>query len=170
MRKTTLKDLEQDAPNYTLSMVATALRDGTDDLHLTRNSMTNTGTMDVVVTIADHVSAEVAARQLKMMASHIKHYPSVLRLAQPPTEPTSDYDGLCPHCQDSDGYLNIGKLQLGVCHEHKVYWRIGENAYESWRGESEKRFRRNEALLNTYERVEPFRYPAEQGVAEPSLF
>ena len=37
------------------------------------------------------------------------------------------YFGLCPHCHDNDGFINLGRGHWFLCHEHKVMWFIGSN-------------------------------------------
>lgn len=67
-----------------------------------------------------------------------------------------DEFGLCPRCRRSDGYLNIGREHFGVCHRHRVQWRIGDNLFSDWRDEDEPIWRRNERLLAGYREVRPF--------------
>jgi hypothetical protein len=45
--------------------------------------------------------------------------------------------GLCPHCHNHDGYINIGSSHWFICDEHKVMWCIGSNLFSSWREETE---------------------------------
>jgi hypothetical protein len=47
------------------------------------------------------------------------------------------YFGLCPHCHNNDGYLNVGRGHWFVCHEHKVKWLVGSNLFSSWRYQTE---------------------------------
>ena len=82
-----------------------------------------------------------------------------LRAGEIEEERQDDHFGLCPVCHKSDGYLNIGKTHMGVCHEHKKAWPIGMNLFSSWQHETEEDWRRNAKILVEYEEVEGFTYP-----------
>lgn len=41
--------------------------------------------------------------------------------------------GLCPICQKTDGYLNVGKSHWFFCLEHKNRWNVGSNLLSTWR-------------------------------------
>src|SRR6185503_8845161 len=43
-----------------------------------------------------------------------------------------EYFGVCPTCRKSDGYLNLGRANWFVCHEHRVRWLFGENLFSTW--------------------------------------
>ena len=47
------------------------------------------------------------------------------------------YFGGCPHCGLTDGYLNVGRSQWFVCHEHKIKWCVASNVFSSWRHQTE---------------------------------
>lgn len=66
----------------------------------------------------------------------------------------SNHFGVCPVCYESDGYLNIGRNHLFVCHHHKVSWNVGSNLFSSWREENEVDWKRNAELLADYKEVE----------------
>jgi hypothetical protein len=46
--------------------------------------------------------------------------------------------GVCPICNETDGYVNIGRDHIGHCEEHRIAWQIGANLFSSWRHETAK--------------------------------
>ena len=60
----------------------------------------------------------------------------VIDFPQPPVK-TDEIFGGCPHCGESDGYLNTGGGYLGVCHEHQTAWDIVADLFSGWREEIE---------------------------------
>ena len=48
-----------------------------------------------------------------------------------------DHFGVCPYCQKSDGFINVGRGHFFLCHEHKVKWFVGENLFDSWKLQTE---------------------------------
>lgn len=71
---------------------------------------------------------------------------------------SDDYFGVCPECNESDGYLNIGRNHWGVCHKHKTKWCIGSNLFSSWRDQTKEDFERTAERLKDYREVEE-QYP-----------
>ena len=71
---------------------------------------------------------------------------------------TGEYFGGCPHCGQTDGYVNIGREHWFVCDRHKTKWHVGSNLFSCWRHEDEETWRRNEYLLQNYMTVDPI-YP-----------
>ncbi len=71
---------------------------------------------------------------------------------------TTEYFGGCPHCGRNDGGLNIERAHWHVCHRHRTKWRIGENLFSHWRGETDKVWQNNGYLLAMYQEVDP-KYP-----------
>jgi hypothetical protein len=65
------------------------------------------------------------------------------------------YFGVCPHCLKDDGYVNVHKSHWGVCHTHKTRWSIGSGLFSSWHDETEEDWKKNEAMLRGYTKVEP---------------
>jgi hypothetical protein len=68
-----------------------------------------------------------------------------------------DFGG-CPTCGKNDGYLNVGRTQIFVCHPHRAWWIVGCNLFSSWQGETQADFDRNRKLLETYKEVEAIWY------------
>lgn len=66
-----------------------------------------------------------------------------------------DYFGVCPTCEQNDGYLNIGRDHFFICHAHRVKWCVGESLFSSWRSETEEHWARNYQILALYQDVEP---------------
>ncbi len=74
------------------------------------------------------------------------------------TEPNPKYehaqdslwDGLCPVCHSTDGYLNVGKQQYHVYHEHKKWWWGDYGMNSSWQMEDEATWAANKRLLLGY--------------------
>ena len=75
-----------------------------------------------------------------------------------PKVTTDEYFGGCPQCGKSDGYLNVSRSHIGVCHEHRTKWPIGANLFSSWKDETEEDWRRNADKLTDYSKVDPI-YP-----------
>jgi hypothetical protein len=71
--------------------------------------------------------------------------------------------GLCPHCRNNDGYVNVGRGHWFVCDEHKVMWFAGTNLFSSWRDETDEEQRRAWAArgLDEYSDIEPY-YPPQE--------
>ncbi len=62
--------------------------------------------------------------------------------------------GLCPHCQGTDGYLNIGRFHWFVCDVHKTRWHTASGVL-GWQDEDQDTWERNADLLEEYTEVEP---------------
>ena len=71
------------------------------------------------------------------------------------------YFGLCPHCHDNDGFINLGRGHWFLCHEHKVMWFIGSNLFGNWRDETEDEQRAiyDAHGVGTYTEINPYRPP-----------
>ena len=93
------------------------------------------------------------------LANEIHQAVKNLRERATEEEREDDHFGLCPVCHKSDGYLNIGKTHMGVCHAHKKAWPVGMNLFSSWEHETEEDWKRNAKTLVEYEEVEGFTYP-----------
>ncbi len=63
--------------------------------------------------------------------------------------------GGCPHCGETDGYLNDGSDHWFICHQHKTKWCAGSNLFSGWRDENEGTWLRNRFRLSGYMTVEP---------------
>lgn len=68
---------------------------------------------------------------------------------------TDEYFGGCPHCGKQTNCVNVTRVHVAMCDEHKVCWVIGENLFSSWRNEDEDTWRRNAELLAEYTAVRP---------------
>jgi hypothetical protein len=70
--------------------------------------------------------------------------------------------GLCPHCLNHDGYVNIGDGHWFYCTEHRTIWCAGFNLLSSWRDQTEQEQRAiHEALgLDGYQIIEPVNVPS----------
>jgi hypothetical protein len=51
---------------------------------------------------------------------------------------SDSYFGVCPHCHKTDGYVNVGREHVFLCHEHKVKWSGGSNLFSDWRRQTEE--------------------------------
>jgi hypothetical protein len=69
--------------------------------------------------------------------------------------------GVCPVCQQTDGYANAGKTHVLFCKEHKKSWYVGSNLFSSWKYQTEEEQRKywEETGLDSFERVEPYMGP-----------
>ena len=65
------------------------------------------------------------------------------------------YWGICPKCLRNDGFLNVGRHNWVVCHEHKARWCVGSNLFSNHLMESAADWERNKAILEGYENVQP---------------
>ena len=81
-----------------------------------------------------------------------------LRPAAEPEVETDLHFGGCPHCGETDGYINIGREHWFACDRHKTKWHVGSNLFSSWRDETEEDWLRNEYRLENYLSVDPV-YP-----------
>ena len=71
---------------------------------------------------------------------------------KPTAEPELDhYFGGCPHCGDTDGYVNAGRVPWFVCGSHTTRWRAGENLFSCWAAESKEDHHVNTLMLETYD-------------------
>ena len=75
----------------------------------------------------------------------------------------TDYFGGCPNCGQNNGYLNVNRIHIFICHTHKTAWCIGSNLFSDWRDETEETWMRNEALLEQYTEVEALDNPIFNG-------
>jgi hypothetical protein len=74
-----------------------------------------------------------------------------------------DYFGVCPTCQKTDGYTNVGRSHWFFCKEHRVKWWVGSNLFSSWQGETEEYQRRrfDEIGLGEFETIKAI-YPEQR--------
>jgi hypothetical protein len=79
-------------------------------------------------------------------------------------EQADGYFGLCPHCRNNDGYVNIGRGHWFVCDEHKVMWFIGSNLFSSWKDQTEEEQERAFYArgLDQYSRIDEPYYPPQE--------
>lgn len=65
--------------------------------------------------------------------------------------------GVCPVCQQTDGYINVGKEHWFICKAHKKKWLFGINILSSWKQETPERQAAQQAALklDEFEIVEP---------------
>jgi hypothetical protein len=79
------------------------------------------------------------------------------------TEQADGYFGLCPHCRNTDGYVNIGRAHWFVCDEHKVMWFAGANLFSSSREETEQEQRQvyDARGLDDYSHIKLYHPPQE---------
>lgn len=72
------------------------------------------------------------------------------------------YFGVCPTCELTDGYLNVGRAHFFVCHVHRVRWLIGDNLFSSWRFLSPDEWQANWDQIKEYEDILPYRPDAQE--------
>ena len=73
-----------------------------------------------------------------------------------PKRITTEHDfGGCPHCGDTDGFINVGRDHWFICDSHKTKWCIGSNLFSSWREEDEATWHQNQFKLAEYTEVVP---------------
>jgi hypothetical protein len=53
----------------------------------------------------------------------------------------TDHFGVCPTCNKTDGYINIGRGHWFYCAQHKIKWCVGENLFSGWQDETEEQQR-----------------------------
>jgi hypothetical protein len=72
-----------------------------------------------------------------------------------------DEFGLCPKCHKHDGYINVGRVQVFYCRNHRTKWWAGSNLFYSWREqtEDEQRAVYNWLGFGSYREVKPYYYP-----------
>lgn len=80
------------------------------------------------------------------------------------TVTTDEYFGGCPHCGQTDGYLNVGKSHYFTCKTHRVYWGIGSGLFSSCQYESQAKWKKNAQMLEQFTEVEPIYPEVEAGV------
>ncbi len=68
---------------------------------------------------------------------------------------TDEYFGGCPHCGQTNGFLNLGRDHWFICDRHKTKWWSGSNIFSCWREEDEETWQRNRFKLSEYMTVEP---------------
>jgi hypothetical protein len=69
-----------------------------------------------------------------------------------------EYFGLCPHCHQQDGWLDIGKSHWIYCKEHRVKWCIGSNLFSSWRQQTEEEQRQiyDDLGFGEFQEIRPY--------------
>ena len=77
----------------------------------------------------------------------------------------NDYFGLCPHCRDHDGYINIGQQHWFFCRRHRTKWCFGSDIFSSWRDQTEdQKWARYYSMgFGDYTEVKPYFYPPRIG-------
>ncbi len=70
------------------------------------------------------------------------------------------YFGGCPRCGKSDGYLNVGRVHVFVCDEHRTAWSGGVDMFSDWHLETQADWDANARKLEDYKEVEPIHNPA----------
>ncbi len=80
---------------------------------------------------------------------------NIIKFPAKPVATATNHFGGCPHCDGSDGYLNIGREHWFFCARHKTKWHGGSNLFSGWREESEDTWRRNRFRLAEYVTVAP---------------
>lgn len=87
---------------------------------------------------------------------------------------TDEYFGGCPHCGQTDGYVNVQGAHFFICKTHQVYWWIGTNLFSSWKEEDQEIWDKNKQMLEQFTEVEPIHPEPENPVlaiaAEPVPF
>ena len=61
----------------------------------------------------------------------------------------------CPHCGNTDGYINIGEGHWFVCHLHKTQWYIGCDIFPDWKEQTEEQQRAIHSNVADYEVIRP---------------
>ena len=77
-----------------------------------------------------------------------------------PTEENAPF-GTCPKCGRADGFVNIGRVQVFFCNEHRTKWWAGANLISGWRDENPEIWEENKRRLAAFRNVEPL-YPADR--------
>jgi hypothetical protein len=69
-----------------------------------------------------------------------------------------EYFGLCPHCHQQDGWLNIGRSHWIYCKAHRVTWCIGSNLFSSWRQQTEEEQRQiyDDLGFGEFQEIRPY--------------
>lgn len=89
----------------------------------------------------------------------VVQFPTAIEATEAAQQVTTDeYFGGCPHCGETDGYLNVGREHWFVCDAHKTKWHVGSNLFSSWHDETEEGWLKNEYRLSQFMEVEPI-YP-----------
>ena len=79
-------------------------------------------------------------------------------------EQDGGYFGLCPHCRNADGNLNVGRGHWYFCDVHKTKWNIGWNLFTVLETEEEQRKYYDAKGFGGYQEVEPV-YPPDAPTA-----
>ena len=61
---------------------------------------------------------------------------------------------MCPRSQPPDDVYNAGRTHIGVCHQHRIGWRLGANLFSSWKDETEQQQRERYREIEDYRRVD----------------
>ncbi len=69
----------------------------------------------------------------------------------------SKHCGVCPICNKTDGFVNLGKEHWFICRDHKTKWFVGVNLFEGWENQTVAQAQSIEMLLNGYKEVVPFK-------------
>jgi hypothetical protein len=102
----------------------------------------------------DHISFDARTAQYAVEDARLE-----ARLDAARAWEVANYFGGCPTCGRTDGYLNVRRSNVFVCHTHKTAWCVGNNLFSDWRDETEEIWERNAALLAQYTEVESLNNP-----------
>ncbi len=65
--------------------------------------------------------------------------------------------GVCPICNKTDGFVNLGKEHWFICRDHETKWFIGINLFEGWQNQTVSQAQGIEAMLDKYKEIDPLR-------------
>jgi len=61
--------------------------------------------------------------------------------------------GICPKCNKSDGFVNLGKEHWFICRDHKIKWFGGINLFEGWENQTVAQAESIAVMLDSYKEV-----------------
>ena len=76
-----------------------------------------------------------------------------------PTQETALF-GICPKCGRADGFVNIGRVQVFFCNQHRTKWWAGANLFSGRCDENPEIWEENKRQLAAFRDVEPL-WPAD---------
>jgi hypothetical protein len=82
---------------------------------------------------------------------------------------TEHYFGGCPHCGDTQGYLNVRGNHWFVCDAHRTKWCVGYNLFSDWKDEDPEVWTANTSRLMSYSEVEPLPMESQPSEVEQAL-
>jgi hypothetical protein len=70
--------------------------------------------------------------------------------------------GVCPLCDKTDGFVNLGKEHWFICRDHETKWFVGINLFEGWQNQTVAEAQSIERMLDGYKEITPLKHRVDE--------